>query len=100
MYITKLYAGQREKAKALASMEKAIEHIKMYKESCQREVFTESTFWYDKRVSKGCEGVWKEDKMDDSLVKQLEELLQGALGELLSAEEITAARSMLETIRA
>ncbi|MBD5552579.1 MAG: helix-turn-helix transcriptional regulator [Lachnospiraceae bacterium] len=97
--MTEIYAEQGEKEKALASMEKAIEHIKMYKESCQREVFTESIFWYDKRVGKGEEGIWKKEKMDLGFVKQLEELLQGSLGELLSPKEITEAKSRIESCR-
>lgn len=96
--MTELYAGQGEKEKALANMGKAIEHIRMYKESCQREVFTESVFWYDKRVSKGNKGVRKEEKMDIGLVKQLEKLIQGSLGVLLSPEEKAVVRSRIETV--
>lgn len=96
--MAQLYADKGEKENALASMETAIEHIRMYKESCQRELFTESVFWYDKRVSKGAEGVWKEEKMDNSFVKQLEKLIQGSLGELLSPEEATAVRSRIEAV--
>lgn len=99
VHMTEIYAEQGEKENALASMEKAIEHIRMYKESCQREVFTESVFWHDKRVGKGTEGVWKEEKMDLSFVKQLEELLEGPLGELLSREEAAEAKSRLEAVR-
>lgn len=98
MCMTELYAGQGEKENALASMEKAIEHIRRYKESCQREVFTESVFWYDKRVSKGAKGVWKEEKMDLGFVKQMEKLIQGSLGELLSPEEAAEVRSRVETV--
>ena len=98
MCMTELYTEKGEKENALASMEKAIEHIRMYKESCQREVFTESVFWYDKRVSKGVEGIWKEEKMDNGFVKQLEKLIQGSLGELLSPEEAAAARSRIEAV--
>ena len=93
-----LYAGLGEKENALASMEKAIEHIRMYKESCQREVFTESVFWYDKRVSKGAEGIRKKEKMDIGILKQLEKLIQGSLGELLSPEETAVARSRIEAV--
>ena len=96
--MAQLYADKGEKENALASMETAIEHIRMYKDSCQRELFTESVFWYDKRVSKGAEGVWKEEKMDNSFVKQLEKLIQGSLGELLSPEEAAAVRSRIEAV--
>ncbi|MDE6747708.1 MAG: helix-turn-helix transcriptional regulator, partial [Lachnospiraceae bacterium] len=93
MCMTELYAGQGEKENALASLEKAVEHIRMYKESCQKEVFTNSIFWYYKKVSKGAKGARKEEKMDNDFVKQLEKLVQGSLGKLLSPEEIAAARS-------
>lgn len=71
--------------------------LSWHKEKCS-QVFTESVFWYDKRVSKGAKGVWKEEKMDIGFAKQMEKLIQGSLGELLSTEEAAEVRSRIETV--
>lgn len=98
VYMTELYSELGEKENALASLEKALEHIRMYKESCKKEIFTESVFWYDKKVSKGAKGIRKEEKIALGIVKQLEKLIQGSLGELLSPEEEAVVRSRIEAV--
>ena len=54
------------------TQERLAEHIGLYKQSCQKEVFTESIFWYDKKVGKGVGGIWKEERMDSGVNLKIE----------------------------
>ncbi|MCM1049699.1 MAG: helix-turn-helix transcriptional regulator [Clostridiales bacterium] len=80
--MAKLYTELGEKEKAQESMEKAAGHIRLYKESCQKEVFTDSIFWHDKKVGKGIGGIWKEEKMDLGLNLNRHNILRNNLSEV------------------
>lgn len=91
--MTRLYAEQGGREDALACMERAAEHIRLFRESCDRdEILTESVFWYDKNMAKGS---LKKESIDD-LAGELTGILEGELGRLLSKEEAREAGRRLE----
>lgn len=90
--MAEIYAGQGEKERVLTSMDNAARHIRLYRESCDRdELITESVFWNNKNMARG---PWKKEKAD-RLAEGLSCLLDGEFGTTLSGEELARAREAL-----